>query len=760
MTGSGSTATAGGPPAEAAQARARHDFRLLWAGQSVSLVGDRVMVVALPLLAVSTLGASAAQAALLPFAHYASWLLLALPAGAVVDRLPRRTTAIVCDCVQAVVFAVVAGLIWLDALAFPVLLGLVFVSGSAVVFFQVAYTSYLPRLVVDRADLARGNARLFLSESLARTAGPMLAGPLIGLLGAAVAVALNCGSLVVSVLTLLGIRHRERPAAARDRGRGWLRRDVRHGLSFVARHPLLEPVFLCGSVYVLFLSVVETVLVLYCRDVLRLEPGAIGLVVGSAALGLPLGNLASRRASDRLGLPRTLVLGAAVSATGLALMPMAGALGSAVGLVAGSIVHGAGEGLFNPAALTLRQIVTPDALLGRVNAVQRFAIWGALPLGSLLAAAITALSGLPAALWVGGTGTVLCLVPLLRRGIMRALRDPAHPAHLVAPASPQPTRRISMEYAPGIAGYIDRFNRVMPPDFYQRPVEEQRRLYEGLTDEFPYDLPPGITITDEDLDAEDGRRLRVRVYRPHAPSGRGAVCFIRGGGFVLGSLSTHHVVIAELAAKTGLTAFALDYRVAPEDPFPAGLEDCYASVCALAASAARRELDPDRIVVAGDSSGANMAVAISMMCRDRRGPDLAGQALINPVLDLTRWRHGGEDVPLLSGGEMEFFTRCYCPTPGDEAHPYVSPLVGGKFHDLPPAYIMGAELDSLSVDGERYAAALRAQGVPVEQVSEPGIVHAALRARAMSPNVAAAWDRFCAATARLAERSGAPHAAS
>jgi acetyl esterase len=317
-----------------------------------------------------------------------------------------------------------------------------------------------------------------------------------------------------------------------------------------------------------------------------------------------------------------------------------------------------------------------------------------------------------------------------------------------------------MEYAPGLAEYIDRFNRVLPPDFYLRPIGEQRRLYEDLTAEFPYDLPAGVTISDEILNAEDDRPLRIRVYRPDALSGQGAVCFMRGGGFALGSLDTHHVVVAELAAKTGLTAFALDYRLAPEHPFPAGLEDCYASVSAVAASAADRGLDPRRIVVAGDSSGANMAVVISMMCRDRSGPDLAGQALINPVLDLTRWRRGGEDAPLLSGGEMEFFVQCYCPVPGEEAHPYVSPLHSGEFHGLPPAYIMGAELDSLRVDGERYADLLRAQGIPVEQVSEPGVVHAALRARGMSPNVADAWERFCTATARLTERRYEPHVAS
>jgi acetyl esterase len=308
-----------------------------------------------------------------------------------------------------------------------------------------------------------------------------------------------------------------------------------------------------------------------------------------------------------------------------------------------------------------------------------------------------------------------------------------------------------MGYAPGIEEFVDRTNRAMPPDFYTRPVEEQRRLYAGLTVEFRYELPAGVTITDENL-GHDGRRLPVRVYRPDRPVGRGALLYIRGGGFVVGSLETHNSVVAELAAKTGLLTVAVDFRMAPEHPFPAALDDCYGALCGLAAEAGRFGIDPGLIVVAGDSSGANMAVALCMMTRDRGGPELRGQALISPVLDFTRWRHGGEDVPLLTGGEMEYYTACYCPQPEQAAHPYVSPLVSGDFHGLPPAYVMGAEMDSLLVDAREYASRLRSHGTDVELVVEPGLVHAAVRARGLSPQVADAWERFCAHAARLASR--------
>jgi len=415
------TAGAGNAPT------ARRDFALLWTGQSTSLLGDQFMVLALPLLAVTVLAASPAQAALLPFALYVPFLAFGLPAGAIVDRLARRPIMLLCDAIQCAAFLAIAALAVIGALSFPVLVLLVAVAGCATVFFQVAYTSYLPELFADPRDLHRGNARLYLSESVARAAGPAIAGALVRLSGVLWTVALNGLTFAVSAVALVAIRHRESPhVPATARTRGWLARDVREGLRFVFSHDKLEPVFLCGAVYVLFLSMVEASLVLYCRNVLGLDAIGIGIVVGAAAAGYPLGNLLSGRLVDRLGIPRTLVAGATVSVTGIVLMPVAGSAGSVVGLVAGSVVHSAGEGAFGPTSLTLRQTVTPSGLLARVNSVQRFLIWGMIPLGSLLAALTISIAGLSGAVWVGAIGTVLCLPTLIRRGIRTALLPERH----------------------------------------------------------------------------------------------------------------------------------------------------------------------------------------------------------------------------------------------------------------------------------------------------------------------------------------------
>lgn len=415
----------GGWRARSSPPAGHSDFNKLWAGQSASLFGDQVVLLALPLLAVTVLGVSAAEAALLRFALLVPFLLFGLPAGPIVDRLPRRAVLIGCDLAQVVCYLVIATLAAMDALSFALLIGLIAVSGTAIVVFQIAYTSYLPLLFSNPSDLQNGNSKLFLSESMSITLGPIVAGPLIAIAGPAVAMFVNAASFVTSVGSLIAIRTREQLVPPTPRERGWLRKEIGEGLRFVFAHPLLQPVFVCGSIYVLFLSMIQTSIVLYCHEVLQLRAGVIGIVVGAAAVGYPTGNILASRLLKRYGMSRTLVGGAIVSVSGLALLPLAGAMGSVVGLVAASILHGTGEGTFGPTSLTLRQTVTPSHLLGRVNSVQRFLLWGAAPIGSLLVAVAIGFVGLQGAMWIGGLGTSLCLIALLRRGILAALRQPS-----------------------------------------------------------------------------------------------------------------------------------------------------------------------------------------------------------------------------------------------------------------------------------------------------------------------------------------------
>ncbi len=305
-----------------------------------------------------------------------------------------------------------------------------------------------------------------------------------------------------------------------------------------------------------------------------------------------------------------------------------------------------------------------------------------------------------------------------------------------------------MQYAPGIAEFIDRSNAILVPDFYTYPIPEQRHLYERLIDEFHYERPKSVEVWNDSV-YHEGRTIPLRIYQRKDHYNKGALLFMHGGGFVIGSLATHDTFVAEMADKTGLTMIAVQFRPAPEHPFPAAPEDCYSALCGVVEAAERLDIDPTRIGVCGDSSGANLATILCLMTRDRQGPPIKAQVLISPVLDFARWKSGGEDAPLLSAGEMAFFTKCYVGDMANIEHPYISPLRSAQFHALPEAYIMAAELDSLCVDAVQYTELLRQNNTPVELVIEPGLVHACIRARGISKGTAEAVDRVCNAARRL-----------
>lgn len=306
-----------------------------------------------------------------------------------------------------------------------------------------------------------------------------------------------------------------------------------------------------------------------------------------------------------------------------------------------------------------------------------------------------------------------------------------------------------MKYAEGTDEFLARYHDAMPSDFFNRDVGTQRQLYLNLSDVFPYPLPAGMTITDHEV-VEGGQSVSFRRYVPARRTGSGLLIYFHGGGFVVGSIESHNTLVAELAENTGLVAVSVEFRVAPEHPFPAAPEDCYRLMCALAErpELVGSDVDTARPVLCGDSSGANLAVTVSMMSRDRGGPRPNGQGLIGPVLDFARWFDGGPDPDF--GEEMQYYTRAYCPDRELVSHPYVSPLVRGRFDNLPPAYIMSTEYDALREDGALYAKHLANNGTAVELVVEPGLVHAPVRGRSVIPQVADAWRRFCAAVGAFA----------
>jgi len=250
-----------------------------------------------------------------------------------------------------------------------------------------------------------------------------------------------------------------------------------------------------------------------------------------------------------------------------------------------------------------------------------------------------------------------------------------------------------------------------------------------------------------------GGPLRVRIYTPpegHAPFG---VClYFHGGGWVLNSIDTHDDLARRLCAASGCLFVSVDYRLAPEHPFPAAIDDGYAALKWVSAHAAELGIDPRRIAVAGDSAGGNIAAVLCLMTRDRHGPPIAFQALVYPITDCDLDRPSylqNADGYFLTRGQMRWFWDNYLPQHERRNDPYASPLRAASFAGMPPAYVLTAEYDPLRDEGEAYAAALERAGVSVRLHRYDGLIHAFLKR----------VDNFTTAHAAIAEIGAALKAA-
>jgi acetyl esterase len=232
-------------------------------------------------------------------------------------------------------------------------------------------------------------------------------------------------------------------------------------------------------------------------------------------------------------------------------------------------------------------------------------------------------------------------------------------------------------------------------------------------------------ITTSRAEMADGTVLPLRIYRPRTATGRTpVVAYFHGGGWVSGDARQSEWWCAGLAARADVTVVSVDYRLAPEHPFPTPPEDCYAAIEWIVAHAAELEVDPDRLATMGDSAGGNLAAVTCLMARDRGGPAIGAQVLIYPSVDQSRsYPSEAENAkaPILQRADHENVPRLYL-NGADPAAPYVSPLCG-KLADLPPALIQTAQHDILRDQGPAYADALRAAGVEATLTNYPRAVH-------------------------------------
>ncbi|TFG96842.1 MAG: alpha/beta hydrolase [Myxococcales bacterium] len=220
--------------------------------------------------------------------------------------------------------------------------------------------------------------------------------------------------------------------------------------------------------------------------------------------------------------------------------------------------------------------------------------------------------------------------------------------------------------------------------------------------------------------------IPLRVYRPSERTDLPVLVYLHGGGWAICSLETHDVSCRQLANAADCVVVSVDYRLAPEHRFPAAPEDSYAALDWTARNAASLGGDPRRLAIGGDSAGGNLTAAVSLMARDRKGPQLCHQLLIYPVtdhaFDTDSYRENA-NAPILTREIMQGFWGHYLAREEDGRHPYASPLRAEDLSGLPPAHLITAEYDPLRDEGEAYARRLAAAGVPVVQRRYDGMIH-------------------------------------
>lgn len=412
----------------------RHpDFLKLWSGQSISSFGSAITTLALPLTAVLVLQATPVQMGLLAAVGFLPHLALGLPAGVWVDRWPRRPILIVTDLGRAALLGSVPLLALLGALRMDYLYAAAVLVGVCTLFFDVAATSYLPSLV-SRDDLLEANSTSALSSALAGTIGPALAGGLVQLLTAPVAIAADAVSYVVSALCSGLIQAAETPAPPAQRRRLWS--EIGEGLRVLIDDPILRPIIGASTVGSFGGAMRQAVFVLFLVRGLGLPPALLGLVYAVGGVAAMLGAVLAGPTRDRFGPGQAIVGGTLLWCAGNALIPLArGSLVVALPLVlAAQVISGIGTPVYSINQITVRQATVPYRLLGRVNACRRFLVFGVIPLGALLGGALGQALGLRTALVVGVAWQALSALWLLLSPV-RTLRETPAPAAGVAPAA-------------------------------------------------------------------------------------------------------------------------------------------------------------------------------------------------------------------------------------------------------------------------------------------------------------------------------------
>lgn len=375
------------------------DFLLLWGSQTAGELGAQVTTVAVPLLALALLDVSVFEVSVLTALAWMPYLVFSLPAGILVDRHDPRALMIGCDIGRIALLSFIPVAHWLGLLSFGLLGTIVFLTGVLTLLFKVSYQTYLPR-VVPGSQLVDGNAKVAMSTEVSELVGPSAGGLLVGFAGAARTFLATGFAYLVSAVLLMGMRGRAERVPDEDTDKAPLRAQIGAGLRFIRGDAVLRSILACTTTSNFFVMASGGIEVTFLVRELHLSPGMVGLVFTISACGGIAAGLMAGRLAARIGDARIIWVAMAVPGPLYLLMPLSqpgwGVLTFGLGLAAFSV----NVVLYNTAATSFQQRVTPDRLLGRVNATIMWICLGVVPLGALTGGYLATLLGLRTALVV------------------------------------------------------------------------------------------------------------------------------------------------------------------------------------------------------------------------------------------------------------------------------------------------------------------------------------------------------------------------
>jgi MFS family permease len=402
-------------------------FLKYWTASAISDVGAQLTALAIPLIGALSLNATPWQMGLLTAMSTVPILLVGLFAGVLVDRVRRRPLLIASDIGRAAMMLVIPMASLMGVLRIELLYVVAFLLGSLSLVFDVAHLAFLPSLV-PREHLVDGNAKLEVTAANAQVLGPGLGGVLIGLVGAPLALLLDASTLLISAALIAWTRATEAPRAmVREGASVW--QDIREGLRVVFGNPTLCALMGCSATLNLFGRMFLAVYVLFMTRDLGFGPIAVGLILATGGLGSLAGALVGKWSTRRFGYGPTIIGSAAAFGLAGLMVPLA-ILFPRIAipmLVLSEFGQWAAILVYFVGAITVRQAMTHDRLMGRVNATIRFVAGGALPIGALAGGALGGLIGLPLTLVVAELGTLLGVVWLVLSPVRSLRALPSEP---------------------------------------------------------------------------------------------------------------------------------------------------------------------------------------------------------------------------------------------------------------------------------------------------------------------------------------------